>query len=378
MKRLFTYTPFILLILASLGGCSLIGAKTASLVIIYAATAVLSLFLLLGYLYLVRNRNIWFLLLFSSVLIVNTGYLWLATSSTLGQALMANRLSYLGSVMLPLSMLMIILEVTRTTYSKRLPRILLNIAVIVFLIAASPGILDIYYRDVSFAVVNGVSTLVKVYGPLHSLYLFYLLGYFGTMVGVIISASAKKQIDTTAHAVILAIAVLVNIGVWFIEQLSHIEFEMLSVSYIITELFLLGVHLMVNENQRLNELLKEAKTVQNILPERTAASAMLEHPDSAITPDRDCYEIFMNGLENLTQTERAIYEAYIARVTTKEVMAMLNIKENTLKFHNKNIYSKLGVSSRKELLEIYKQLKMVNGCNENNSTSSRNSSSANL
>ena len=51
-----------------------------------------------------------------------------------------------------------------------------------------------------------------------------------------------------------------------------------------------------------------------------------------------------------------IFEAYIARMSTKEVMAMLNITENTLKFHNKNIYHKLGVSSRKELLEIYKQL----------------------
>jgi DNA-binding CsgD family transcriptional regulator len=39
-------------------------------------------------------------------------------------------------------------------------------------------------------------------------------------------------------------------------------------------------------------------------------------------------------------------------------MAILNIKENTLKFHNKNIYGKLGVSSRKQLLEIHKQIKL--------------------
>ena len=33
-------------------------------------------------------------------------------------------------------------------------------------------------------------------------------------------------------------------------------------------------------------------------------------------------------------------------------MDELSIKENTLKYHNKNIYSKLGISSRKQLLEI--------------------------
>ena len=39
---------------------------------------------------------------------------------------------------------------------------------------------------------------------------------------------------------------------------------------------------------------------------------------------------------------------------------MLNIKENTLKYHNKNIYGKLGVNSRKEILEIHKQIKIIN------------------
>ena len=58
----------------------------------------------------------------------------------------------------------------------------------------------------------------------------------------------------------------------------------------------------------------------------------------------------------LTQTERLIYDAYIERITTKEIMASLNITQNTLKFHNKNIYHKLGVSSRKELQEIYQQI----------------------
>jgi DNA-binding CsgD family transcriptional regulator len=33
-------------------------------------------------------------------------------------------------------------------------------------------------------------------------------------------------------------------------------------------------------------------------------------------------------------------------------MLSLNIKENTLKYHNRNIYNKLGVSSRKQLIEL--------------------------
>ena len=82
----------------------------------------------------------------------------------------------------------------------------------------------------------------------------FLSSAFICFVAVIIRASVKKTIDTTAYAVILAIAVFVNIGVWFVEQMTDMDFEFLSVSYIISELFLLGVHLVMNENQRLREI----------------------------------------------------------------------------------------------------------------------------
>ncbi len=358
MKKLYASIPALLFLLLSLSGCSAIGEKNASLSVIYGAAATLSLLLLIGCCFLVHQKKIWFVSLFSSVLVVNVGYTFLSVSSNLEMALAANRIAYLGSVFLPFTMLMIILNVTNTVHKKILPIILFCFAILVFLVAASPGILDIYYKEVSFEIVNGVSTLVKVYGPLHPLYLFYLLGYFTAMVAVIIRASVKKTIDTTAHAVILAIAVFVNIGVWFIEQLVSIDFEILSVSYIISELFLLGVHLVMNENQKLKEIVKQVEIVQNYTEtEKSSADTMLENPIETKEIDTARLEMFINGLSHLTATEKAIYDSYIARLTTKEIMANLGIKENTLKYHNKNLYSKLGVSSRKELQEIYKQLK---------------------
>ena len=56
-------------------------------------------------------------------------------------------------------------------------------------------------------------------------------------------------------------------------------------------------------------------------------------------------------LPTLTATERIIYDLYLDGKGTKDVMKELNISENTLKYHNKNIYGKLGVSSRKQMLE---------------------------
>ena len=347
-KRLLGILPLIGITLG-LSGCSSVGDGTASRSNIYGGAAVLSALLLIGCLFLVRKKRQWFVLLFSSVLVVNIGYTVLSVSSGLEMALWANRISYLGSVFLPLAMLMIILNITNTRTKRWVPISLFSLAVVVFLIAASPGILPIYYKEVSFEVVNGVSTLVKVYGPLHPLYLVYLLGYFSAMIAVIIRASIKKTFDSTAHAVIIAMAVFVNIGVWFIEQISSIDFEFLSVSYIITELFLCGVHMVMNENQRLRELVQQKEealrttSTDDSRSDRVVSSEMMEY--------------FAQGLDTLTSQERQIYEAYLSGTSTKDIMIELNIKENTLKFHNKNLYSKLGVSSRKQLLEVYRAIK---------------------
>ena len=49
-------------------------------------------------------------------------------------------------------------------------------------------------------------------------------------------------------------------------------------------------------------------------------------------------------------THEIILNLYDRGKNAKEILTILSITENTLKFHNKNIYNKLGVSSRKQLL----------------------------
>ncbi len=324
-----------------------VGNKAASVSIIYAATAVLSLATAVGYRFLIRKRDPWFILLFSSVLIVNTGYLALSLSGTLNAALWANRLSYLGSVFLPLSMLMIILNTCRLKYGKFLPKILIGLSAVIFLIAASPGILDVYYKEVSLSVVNGTTVLDKVYGPLHCIYLFYLLGYFLATAAVLFHACANRNVDSAIHAVVMSAALFVNIGVWLLEQFVRIDFELLSVSYIVSELFLLLLCLLIQRDA-------EGKTEQIPAPAPEEAAAPAEtQPGQSVskTPEDQC-AYFASQLVTLTPTERLIYDFYLEGKSTKEIMAALNIKENTLKYHNKNIYGKLGVSSRKQLVSI--------------------------
>lgn len=347
--RKFTYSIMALLPLL-LSACAPIGEKSASMSVVYMATALLSLLLLVGYFVLIRKKTLWFMFLFSSVFVVNTGYYLLSVSKTINTALFANRLSYLGSVFLPMAILMIILNVIRVNYKKWLPYLLSAINLLVFMVATSYPYLDIYYKDVTLKTINGVSVLNKVYGSWHILYLVFLLAYFVAMIAVIIYTSKNKKLNTKAQTTVLAIAVFVNIFVWLLEQLVNIDFEFLSVSYIISELFLMGLYLAIEDSSAPAEALEEKELPP---PEEKA-----ETPTESFEPtDAARLLHFTEKLPALTPTENKIYNCYLEGKTTKEIMASLNIKENTLKYHNKNLYGKLGVSSRKELLYFAKMLK---------------------
>ena len=338
-KTLSGLLPALLILLTS---CGAVGDKSASMSIIYGITAVVSFLLLIGYCVLIKKKDVCFLLLFSSVFVVNIGYFAMSISGTIGEALLANRISYLGSVFLPFSMLMTIFNLSRLKYKKWVPVFLFIVTTAIFFIAASYPYLDIYYKSATLDKVNGTSVLVKEYGPWHQVYLYYLVSYFLVMICATLHAVISKKIKSGIQSAIILIAVFVNICVWLLEQLVDMSFEFLSVSYIISELFLLSLYLLIQEHEKLLDASKQAESVQK------------EAPSDEISGNSEVAEkcrYIKENLHTLTPTERSIYDCYLAGKGTKEVLLQLDITENTLKFHNKNIYSKLGVSSRKQLIE---------------------------
>ena len=93
------------------------------------------------------------------------------------------------------------------------------------------------------------------------------------------------------------------------------------------------------EKTRVEEEYERAKTQIS----RLSSAAMQE-------VDPDGYAHFSSNLCRLTPKEREIFDLYLAGKNGKEIRDSLGITENTLKYHNKNIYQTLNIASRKELL----------------------------
>lgn len=286
---------------------------------IYGIIAAVSLFLAFGCSVMVKRKYPWLLVLFVSVCVVNTGYFTLAISRTLEEAMLANRIAYLGSVCLPLCMLMIIMELCEVRATKAVTGVLIGLSVMVFLLAASGGYLQLYYKEVTFEVVNGAAKLCKVYGPFHQVYFIYLLAYFAAMVSVIIYSGLKKKGKFRKYAPVMCTVALLNMAIWFIEQQIDWDFEFLSISYMVSELLLLFLYNILRDYEQETRLPMSAQNLSSVYP-------------------------------SLTSRELDVLRLLLENKKRKEIADALFVTENTVKKHTAHIYEKLEVSDRSELL----------------------------
>ena len=115
-----------------------------------------------------------------------------------------------------------------------------------------------------------------------------------------------------------------------------------------------------NEYEKsLAELSKQNEQAKNEINRVQSENERLASTQKKIVLQDD-YDFFLAGLKQLTPTEKRIFNMYMDGKTAAEIMEITAIKQTTLKYHNRNIYSKLGVSSKKQLLNyaaLYAQKK---------------------
>lgn len=314
------------------------------MIVTYALMAIIATVLLIGYCVLIRKKEPWLLLLYLCVTVVNIGYFLLSVSKTLGFAIFANDVAYLGSVFLSMSMLLTIVRLCGFEVKRKLVIALTVIGAAMFMIIATTGILPWYYQEVELIFVEGAAKLKKVYGVLHPLYLVYLVAYFSAMVACIVQSVRKKMIASQRHATLLAMIVFGNIAVWFIEKFIPWDFEFLSVSYLFSEIILLGLYWMMQDYIRVDLISEPVSEVSSFVPVDIATMPIEEKILKVLS--------FMSPGEILSAREREILELVLKNKKRKEIADELCLSENTIKTYTRTLYGKLGVSSREALFAL--------------------------
>lgn len=72
------------------------------------------------------------------------------------------------------------------------------------------------------------------------------------------------------------------------------------------------------------------------------------------------FQDFVRNIDKLSTAERAVFDLYMEGHTAKEIADILCLSINTIKTHNRRIYMKLNVSSRKELMVYIQMMEEAN------------------
>ena len=326
--------------------------------IAYGILCVISFFLIGVCLAVDRKKDIYLLLLFISVFVCNLGHFLISVAPSISFALNANRVAYLGQVFLPLLLLKMILNLCNLNFKKWLLPVLSLISTAVLFVTLTPGFLPCYYKSVSIEFADGVARLVRDYGPLHSLYYIYLFSYFALMLVVIINSAVKKKIVSTLHTAFLLCAVLCSIVIWLAEQLLPRGFEFLTVSYVISELFILLLYGILQEYGIRGEngsiiLANTSKKAEEYLSGLIKSG---DDKDTALFSESDIERILSceKIVSRITEREKDVLLKLLANKQRKEIAEELFVTESTIKKHTGSIFAKFDVTNR---FELYAKLK---------------------
>jgi len=319
--------------------------KNGVLSIIYGVVALLSVLLFVVYFLYDKKKIRMFLALFGCVAVSNCGYFILSICKSLAVAKLANCMSYFGGAFSILVMLLVIYDVCQIRRRQWLIWCLIGLSVAAFVLAASGDWLGLYYRSVSLETVNGTTHLVKEYGPLHCLYALYLAGYVVIMLLCIASAAKGKRLSSPKYTTFLLVTVLLNVGVWLVEQAINEEFEFLSVSYIITAVLLLLIYNMLCDYGIIRPEVG-VLSVQML----TQLNTRQINPGALPPGMEEMFHGFVEKAKTLTSAERRILNYYIDGHDIAEIPDLAFISIHTVKKHNRSIYQKLEIASRDELM----------------------------
>ena len=310
----------------------------------YIISLIFAIGLLIAYLIMVKNKEIWLTMLYVCVTVVNLGYTILSSAKTLEIALLGNDVAYLGSVFLSTCMFLTIVRLCGFKITKLHTIICLSLGIAMFAIVATSGFLPWYYKSADIEMIDGSAKLVKEYGPLHKVYLVYLIGYFVAMIATIIHSVAKKNIGNPKFAGLIAGVVCGNIITWLFEKFVSWDYEMLSVTYILSEIVLLLVYWMMQDYVHKNDIPSSVEEKTPVIIVDTMSRAEKIEAILATLPD---------GV-TLSARQIDVLEGIIDGKSRKEIAADLHLSENTVKMHTSALYRALDVSSREEIHALLK------------------------
>jgi response regulator RpfG family c-di-GMP phosphodiesterase len=187
------------------------------------------------------NHNGPFGLLFFCVFISCLGHLLLALSTNLDQAILSNKMIYVGSMFLPILTFDACVSICRIRFPAWCHHVLLFLVFGVLALSLTVGFSDIYYSSIKFIRTNGVGNFVATYGIGHDIFNFLMIGFVVINVSLIIFSFLKKKNVSFNSLIALSSIEAVSILSFFISRVVETDTMVMPAVYVFDQFALMYI-----------------------------------------------------------------------------------------------------------------------------------------
>lgn len=203
---------------------------------LYQASFVVSLLLLIIILSSEVKYGVTHVVFLLMLVIGNAGFAALHYASNLSEALLANKVSYVTGMFIPMLLFMINCEICAIKLKRFVVFLMHAVQCTLFIFVCAIGQNDLFYKNVEFGRVDGSSFLIKTYGPLHTVYLVTMFGYLFGGIIVAVYSLHRKNIVSARNVDIILTSEFLTIACYTMERALKLSVELLPILLLAAEI----------------------------------------------------------------------------------------------------------------------------------------------
>lgn len=175
-------------------------------------------------------------MVFAFIPIACLGHFLYSVSGSLGEAVMAQKLIYLGSSYLQLFVLFSIIHLCQLDIPKWVRALLFIVCTAAYVGVLTIGHGDLFYRNISFAAVDGFSVLSREYGWMHTAYYAVVVLFFALGFGAICFSWRKKRQVPRTIILLLMLPYVIVLLTYFVGKALHSRMDLMPVGYLLAQI----------------------------------------------------------------------------------------------------------------------------------------------
>lgn len=188
-----------------------------------------------------KQNNTYFIMMFVTSIIVNLGYYFTATASTVEEIYLATKLIYLDGTFMMTFMIMGMCQICNINLNRVITAVMLLMDFEVMISVFTVGKIGWHYEHVEINTELGFTYLEKSYGPHHTVYLIYVIIKMLIPFGIVVYSMMQRRKSSWLYTLLLGIGQTVTVLTYFIERAVGLKFEILPFAIILCQIMILVI-----------------------------------------------------------------------------------------------------------------------------------------